>query len=248
MECSTTKSERFIELDILRGFGIIGMIFFHLLWDLDYFGILELNRGMYNTNITFQLLFFTLVGITLSVQSNKEKKLSKLTYKKIFSHGIWLFTLGLVINFVTFLVIPERPVLFGVLHCIGLSIILCIPFLRFKKSNLLLSIPIIIIGFFIRQYPIANPSHIHFFLGFYQPNLWQYTLDYFPILPWVGIVLFGLGLGNILYKDNKRQFNIPHIIHSRPSFFVSVLGRHSLIIYFSHQPIIMGAISLYLLL
>jgi uncharacterized membrane protein len=248
VECSTAKSERFIELDILRGFGIIGMIAFHLLWDLDYFGILELNRGIYNTNITFQLLFFTLVGITLSVQSNKEKILSKLTYKKILSHGIWIFSLGLVINFVTFLVIPDRPVLFGVLHCIGLSIILSIPFLHLKKSNLYLSIPVIIIGFFIRQYHIANPSHAHFILGFYQPNLWQYTLDYFPILPWFGIVLFGLGLGNILYKDNIRQFRIPRLVHSRPSFFVSFLGRHSLVIYFSHQPIIMGAISLYLLL
>ncbi|MFO7676860.1 MAG: heparan-alpha-glucosaminide N-acetyltransferase [Thermoplasmatota archaeon] len=240
--------DRFIELDILRGLGIIAMIIFHLLWDLDYFGILELNRTIYGTNIVFQLLFFVLVGITLSVQFNKKPDFSSDVYKKIMFHGIWIFSLGVCISFVTFLVIPEHPVIFGVLHCIGLSILLSIPFLRLKQVNLFIAMPVIAIGFFIRQYHIANPSFGHFLIGFYQPNVWQYTLDYFPILPWFGIVLFGIGLGNVLYKDNKRRFRVPHFIHCKPGIIVSVLGKHSLVVYFCHQPIMIGALSLYVLI
>ncbi|HAJ33217.1 MAG TPA: hypothetical protein DCK79_07565 [Candidatus Atribacteria bacterium] len=28
-----------------------------------------------------------------------------------------------------------------------------------------------------------------------------YTVDYFPLLPWVGVVLMGIFFGNLLYPD-----------------------------------------------
>ena len=37
--------QRFMELDILRGFAILFMIILHFFWDLDYFGILPLNKN-----------------------------------------------------------------------------------------------------------------------------------------------------------------------------------------------------------
>jgi len=44
------QNQRFIELDILRGFAILFMIILHLFWDLDYFGILPLN-GILETKL-----------------------------------------------------------------------------------------------------------------------------------------------------------------------------------------------------
>ena len=61
------SSNRFIELDILRGFAIGLMIFLHLLWDLDYFGFVPLNHQIYQFQYIVPITFFLLVGICLVV-------------------------------------------------------------------------------------------------------------------------------------------------------------------------------------
>ena len=243
-----SNSPRFIELDLLRGFAISIMVLFHLLWDLDYFGIVRLNKAMYNSNIIFQALFLILVGVTLAVKSNRIKEPSTEMYKQIMRHGLWIFSLGMAITAVTLLVMPERPVLFGILHCIGLSIILCAVFLRFKTYNIIFATAIIIAGFIIGHYHVSHPTIFHLMFGLHQTNVWKYTIDYFPLIPWFGVTLLGVGIGNILYKDNKRRFKIPDLSNYRPITMVSWLGKHSLAIYLFHQPIIAGALTLFILL
>lgn len=80
-------------------------------------------------------------------------------------------------------------------------------------------------------------------LGFHQQNLWRYTVDYFPLFPWFGVVLFGVGLGAILYKDGKRQFKFPDLSRYLPVRVVSAIGRRSLLVYLVHQPILVGLIN-----
>jgi len=242
------NSQRFIELDLLRGFAISIMILFHFLWDLDYFNIIRLNKSMYNSNVIFQALFIVLVGITLAVKSNKHQKLSLKIYKQIIQHGLWIFSLGMAITTVTLIVMPERPILFGILHCIGLSIVLCTLFLRFKAYNIIFATVIITSGFIIGQYHVSHPTIFHLMFGLHQTNVWTYTIDYFPLIPWFGVTLLGIGIGNILYKDNKRRFKMPDLSNYRPAKMVSWLGKHSLAIYLFHQPIIAGALTIFILI
>ncbi len=248
MKRQKSKSQRFIELDVLRGVAISIMILFHFLWDLDYFGILHLNKAMYNSNVIFQAMFLVLVGVTLAVKSNRIQAPSTEMHKQILRHGLWIFSLGMAITIVTLLVMPNRPVLFGILHCIGLSIVLCAVFLRFKTYNIIFGIAIIAAGFIIGQYHVSHPTIFHLMLGLHQTNVWKYTIDYFPLIPWFGVTLLGVGIGNILYKDNKRRFKMPDLSHYRPITLVSWLGKHSLAIYLLHQPIIAGALTVFILL
>ena len=247
MDSNKSEHHRFIELDLLRGFAISVMIIFHILWDLDYFGIVQLNKTMYNYNVVFQALFLTLVGTTLSIKNYNIQDKSIAAYKKIISHGLWIFSLGMIITSVTLIFMPERPVLFGILHCIGLSIVLSTIFLRFKTYNLIFGFLIIAVGFIIGQYHVSHPTIFHLIVGFHQTSVWRYTIDYFPLLPWFGVTLIGIGLGNIFYKDNKRMFKFPSILNYRPVTMFSWLGKHSLAIYLFHQPIIAGVLSLFLL-
>jgi uncharacterized membrane protein len=240
------KTDRFIELDILRGIAIILMIFLHILWDLDYFGFIPLNRQIYQIQAIVPIMFFLLVGMCLVVSKNKNKEKTIDEQKKFNKHvilrGIKIFGFGIAVTIATFIFFPNRPIIFGVLHFIGLSIIISIPFLKIRYHNFIFASFIIFSGFLIGQLTIENPTILHLVLGFHQQNIWQYTIDYFPIIPWFGVTLIGITLGNILYKDNKRNFHFPDLSNYKPLTTLSWMGKHSLIIYLLHQPVIAGVL------
>jgi uncharacterized membrane protein len=246
------SSKRFIELDILRGFAIIGMIFLHILFDLDYFGIMPLNLDIYRFQKIIPVLFFLLVGMCLIVSKNKKLHLSKEKQKEFNLHvilrGLRIFSLGMIITTITLIFMPDKPIIFGVLHCIGLSIVFSVAFLKFKYYNILFATLIILAGLMLGGYPVENPTAIQLAFGLHPTNLADYTIDYFPLLPWFGITLLGIALGDWLYKDNKRRFTVPSLPNYRPFSVFSWMGRHSLAIYLIHQPVIAGILSLYLII
>lgn len=225
------------------------MIFLHLLWDLDYFGLVTLNQTIYQSNIIVPTLFFLLVGICLAVNREKNHNLNK---KKIRRHlirrGLWIFCLGMVITLITLLFLSDRPIIFGVLHCIGFSIILSIPFLRLKIYNIILAVIIIVLGIIMGSYAVENPTVFHLAIGFHQAELWKYSIDYFPLFPWFGVCLLGIALGSVLYKGYERRFKIPNFSKYKPFMMFSRLGRHSLAIYLFHQPIIAGVLYIFAVL
>ena len=150
-----------------------------------------------------------------------------------------LFTL------LTAVFLPDRPILFGVLHCIGCCIILSTLLLRFKSTNVILASLIIVSGFALGFFfTTENPNMVELAAGIHESDIAAHTIDYFPILPWFGVCLLGITLGNILYKDNKRRYPLPDLSKFKPTKLFSWLGQHSLAIYLVHQPIIAGCLTL----
>jgi len=242
-------SGRFIELDVLRGCAIIFMVVLHLFWDLDYFGILPLNQQFYSLNILVPIMFFLLVGTCQAVSNQKYKDQPKKMYFKTIQRGLWILNLGMLFTLLTTIAFPNRPILFGVLHCIGFSVLLSALFLRYKTTNLIAGTLIIILGVIIANfYMVVSPNMLQLALGFHQPDIAHHTIDYFPILPWLGVSLIGIALGNILYKHNTRRFPVPDLTKYAPTKAFSWLGRHSLSIYLLHQPIIAGVLFLVVML
>jgi uncharacterized membrane protein len=70
-------------------------------------------------------------------------------------------------------------------------------------------------------------------LGLHSPGFSSF--DYFPLIPWLGIFLLGAALGKSVYAP--RRSLLPW---SLPQTFFNAAGRHSLIIYIAHQPVILG--------
>lgn len=239
------QSQRFIELDILRGCALLFMIILHVFWDLDYFGILPLNTQFYSLNIIVPVLFFLLVGICQAVNNNKYQKQPRILYYRTLQRGLWILNLGMLLTLLTSVFLPDRPILFGVLHCIGCCIILSTVLLRFRSTNLILATLVIVtglaLGFF---YTTEDPNMAELATGIHEPNIAAQTIDYFPILPWFGICLLGITIGNVLYKDNKRRYPIPDLSKYKPTKVFSWMGQHSLAIYLVHQPVIAGVLFL----
>jgi uncharacterized membrane protein len=237
--------ERFFEIDLARGIAIIAMIAFHFLFDLNYFAgqLIMLSQGMFLFLGRFSAASFVfLVGLSLTISYSRASRVKSgwLLFKKYLFRGIKIFFLGLLITLFTFLFFPSYTIFFGVLHFIGLSIILAFPFVRKRFFAFFLAFVFVLAGLWIGQFTFPFPWLL--WLGLKPAGFLSF--DYFPILPWFGLVLFGLFAGNKLYPGGRRAFKIGDFSKNPVVRFLSFLGRHSLVIYFLHQPILVAVILL----
>jgi uncharacterized membrane protein len=247
------SSKRFFEIDMMRGLAIILMIFGHILWDLDYFGIMPINNVVYSfLQKTVPPLFFLLIGVSLIVSEKKMEsrgmKNEQRYYLDIVSRGLKIFNLGMILTVGSLIFIPGKPVFFGVLHCIGLSVILSAVFLKFRKYNLLIALILIFLGTIIAQQSIENPTSFQLLIGLHPADIWSHTVDYFPLLPWFGICLLGIVIGDWLYSGEERRFRMPDLSKYAPVRMVQWFGKHSLTIYLLHQPVIAGVLFAFFLI
>jgi len=238
--------QRFWEIDFLRGLAIIMMIVFHLLYDLTCFGRCDLNLHsgfwIYFGRATATIFIF-LVGVSLTLSFSRAMKIrspEQKLYLKYIKRGLKIFSWGLIITFVTWIFLRAVFVRFGILHLIGISIILSYPFLKLRYWNLLLGITIISLGIYLKN--VTFGFHWLVWLGFMPDHFC--TVDYFPVFPWFGVVLIGVFFGNLLYPDYTRKFDLWDISNFDVVGLFCRLGRHSLVIYLIHQPILITLLYL----
>mgnify|MGYP005844632881 CR=1 FL=1 len=226
--------KRFWEIDACRGIFVILMIFFNYSFALKYLGIFTLVAA---SNWLYWYLFPRIIGgtfifiagISLTLMYNKYHNL-----RPIVLRGLKIFAYGLGITLVTWLFFPDVFVRFGILHLIGASIILSLPFLRFREINILFGAILAAAGFYLQT--ISFDFSWLLWLGFIPHNF--YTFDYFPILPWFGVMVIGIGFGNMLYPSGKRCFIIHESLKNPLACYLAFIGRNSLIFYLAHQPIL----------
>ncbi|MEN6553411.1 MAG: heparan-alpha-glucosaminide N-acetyltransferase [Methanobacterium sp.] len=246
---NSNLNKRFWEVDSLRGLAIVMMVVFHFIFDLNYFGIYSFN--MYSgflwwfARVTASIFIF-LVGVSLSLSYARTTLSSncpteKELFLKYLKRGLKIFSYGLLITAATYIFIGDGFIVFGILHFIGMAIILEYVFIKRKYLNLFLGLAFIVAGIILMSFRFDFYSLL--WLGFTPNNF--YTVDYFPLLPWLGVVSFGIFLGNTLYEKYVRQFELPDLSNNLVVKVSSFLGKHSLLIYLIHQPIIIILLLLF---
>lgn len=235
------SSSRLWEIDALRGIAIFLMILYHLFYDLSFFNLLDINI---NSGIflligrTASVLFIFIVGLSLTLSYHRSAQLYKpkpYYFSKYLKRGMIIFTWGMLITFVTWLTFPSSTIVFGILHFIGVSIILAYPFIKYKLPNLVGGIVCLFLSIFIENISVQNNYFV--WLGLTSADF--NTFDYFPLLPWFGVVMFGLFAGNVLYTGYMRLYSINDISKSLPVYLLQYLGKKSLAVYLLHQPVIL---------
>lgn len=215
------------EIDMIRGIAIILMVIFHFIVDLnDFFGYnLPYHTGYwYLEGKASAILFVLIAGVSSTLGGRHVRR------------GAKIFAWGLVISAVTYIFNSETYVRFGILHLLGASIALYPlikpwPPLALAAGGLLA----VLAGNWTATLPATTALLLPLgvtFAGFV-------SMDYYPLLPWSGIFMWGTGLGKWLYKD--RQPRLPKLPGHTP---VTWLGRHSLVIYLVHQPILLALLYL----
>ena len=232
---------------MLRGWAIIEMIFYHFMWDLSFFGVIQttlvVGPWQWFARSIATLFLFTM-GVSMTLSFNRERH--RLGHDKLFGkyvqRGLTIFGWGMVITVATYFFIGEGFVIFGVLHVLGASMVLAYPFLKLNRwVGLVAGIGIIIAGIYIDG--LRSESVWLVWLGIKQSG--RTMVDYYPMLPYSGIALIGVFAGHTLYPNGRRSFSLPTTwSRAAPVRGLQFLGRHSLLIYLIHQPIIIGIFML----
>lgn len=232
------RGDRVWEIDMLRGVAIFMMVVYHLLWDLQ--GLagydIEVYTGFWHYwQIATASLFLFLVGVslTLSYHQSLQRRPGESPFPKVLLRAIEVFSWGMVITLVTYLFDPVWYVRFGILHLIGVSMVVGYFFLRFRWLNLFLGIVIIVLGWVVPL--VGLDIEALTWLGLdATPGT---VFDHSPMIPWFGRVLIGIFVGNTLYANGVRQFRLPDVSNWFPIRILRLMGQNSLLIYLIHQPI-----------
>lgn len=242
---ATEKLARFWEMDTLRGLAVVLMVFYHFVWDMVYFGFYQVNLlggpwQMFARSIGSTFIFLMGVSLTLSYNREQQRTGQPPSFRKYLRRGGEILGLGLAITVATYFFIRRGFVIFGILHLLGLSIILAYPFLCVSRwVSLITGLLLISGGIYLDSQVVSFPWLI--WLGVKQQG--RTMVDYYPLLPWFGVGLLGVFAGRTLYPQGRPRFSLPDLSRSASIRGLRWLGQHSLAIYLIHQPILVTLFS-----
>jgi len=186
---------RFWEVDLLRGCAILLMVLYHLVFDLNYFAVydIDVSSGFWLAVARLSAsLFLLLVGLSLTLSHSRSRLLGQEDRFpfRLLKRSAWILGLALGVTVVTYLFLGKGFIVFGVLHLIGLSLLLAYPFLRLHGANFIFGLLFILLGIYLQKIGVSFPWLL--WLGLAPPGF--YSVDYFPVFPWFGLILLGMGL------------------------------------------------------
>lgn len=244
---ATSPAVRLWEVDTLRGIAVVLMVFYHFVWDLTFFGRYRadmLSGPWYIFGRSIGATFIFLLGVSLTLSYSQRQRatteptpLSNSLFMRYVLRGSKLFGWGMVITLVTYFATRSHFVIFGILHLLGCAMILAYPFLLVRPwLSLIAGLLIIGAGIYVARLTASFPWLL--WLGVSQRG--RIMSDYYPLLPWFGFAVLGIWAGRRLYPGRMRRFTLPDLAHVAPVRALSFLGRHSLVIYLVHQPVLLA--------
>ena len=228
-------------VDFMRGVAIALMVIYHFCFDLAHFGFTRFdfyNDGFWlNFRTLILSLFLALVGVSLVLATQHGINVRRFVERLLRVAGS-----AALVSFSTWWMFGERFVFFGVLHFIALASVLGLLFVRKPVIALLFGLVLLVIGN-NWQFPWFDQGGWRWVgMMTHKPA----TEDFVPLVPWFGVVLTGMFIGNALsWGGYLKMLNSALPKGSAPIRLLAFTGRHSLLIYLLHQPVLLGLINLY---
>lgn len=239
-----TPAGRYALLDELRGLDLISMMLYHACWDLMFlFGIwMDWYIGwpgrLWQQTICW--VFILLSGFCVPLGHHTLKR------------GAQVFAAGALVTAVTLLFMPEDRVVFGVLTFLGSAMLLTgllEPLLKKIPPAAGLAVSAVLfaltyhlderwLGFGGLRLALPDAWYANYFTAFFGFLPFDfYSTDYFALLPWLFLFWAGYFLHGVVGRARMEPL--------RRSVCPALgwIGRHSLLLYLLHQPVIYGVLS-----
>ena len=228
---------RIAALDVARTAALAGMILFHFTRDLEQFGVIASGTTLGTGWSVFSRLvagsFLFLSGASLWLAHGQG-----IRWRAFLRRLAVLAGAAGLISLATFVTMPDAFIYFGILHSIAVASLIGLAFLR---------LPVPVTALFVLTVPQIWPAGLVDAPWLVWTGLTTSvprTLDYEPVFPWFAPFLFGIAIARLLSGAGllPARADAPSPLWR----WLTWPGRHSLAIYLVHQPVLIGAIWLWL--
>jgi len=233
-------AQRFDRIDALRGAAIVWMAIYHFAFDLNHFGLLLPRQNFYvDTLWTVQRtiivsLFLFCAGLGQAVACRQGQG-----WQRFWKRWAQVAGCALLVTLGSYQMFPHSYIAFGVLH--GIAVMLIVSRLSAGWGSWLWMCGAIAIAL---PRLVAHPSMdgpLVNWIGLVTHK--PITEDYVSLLPWLGVLWWGVAAGLWLMARRPAWIAgaVPPALHP-----LAALGRWSLSFYMLHQPLLIGALMLWL--
>jgi uncharacterized membrane protein len=230
------SSGRFDRLDALRGAAIVWMALFHFCFDLNYYGFFTPRQiftvdpfwTTQRTCIVSLFLFCAGIGQAIALEQGQ-------SWLRFWRRWAQIAACAVLVSIGSAWMFPRSWISFGVLHGIAVMLILARWMAPLRPWLWPIGALAIVLPLLWRDEVFNGPWLRWVGLITRKPV----TEDYVPILPWLGVMLWGLAAGQWLQARRPAwlQGAIP-----RAARGLALLGRWSLSFYMVHQPVLIGLV------
>jgi uncharacterized membrane protein len=233
---NTAVAQRFDRLDALRGAAIVWMALFHFAFDLNHFRLLEPAQNFYRDpfwtaqRAVIVTLFMAVAGLSQAVALDAGQG-----WPRFWRRWAQIAACAVLVSAGSALMFPNSWISFGVLH--GFAVMLVLARLAAPLRWALWPLGLLCV---LLPHLVAHPwfdTRWTNWIGLVTRK--PVTEDYAPLLPWLGVMLWGLAAGQWLLAHRRDVLAGPLNAALRP---LAALGRWSLSFYMLHQPVLIGAI------
>ena len=231
-----SSAQRFDRLDALRGVAMVWMAVFHFCFDLNHFGMLIPKQNFYadplwtlQRTVIVSLFLFT-AGLSQAAALEAGQG-----WPRFWRRWAQIAVCAVLVSAGSAWMFPKSWISFGILHGIAVMLIaarLAAPLRRWLWP---LGLVLILLPLWL-QHPVFDTRWTNW-VGLVTKK--PVTEDFAPVLPWLGVVLWGLAAGQHLLARRPGVLAGPVPAAARP---LALLGRWSLSFYMLHQPLLIGAL------
>lgn len=230
---------RFWEIDAARTVAIAMMVAYHTVYDVELLAAgagPDPFRGFWGAVPEATASLFLLVaGISVAVSEGRLARRGTSATERLrrhLRHAVIVLAAATVVTVATRIAFDDRYVRFGILHVIGVSIVIAAVTVRLGRWNLLLGVAALLGGVAISARQAEST-----WLGVIGLDIEGFSsVDHWPLLPWIGPMLIGVAVGITLYPDGERAPALEKVAGAgRPPPAAIAPGRRSLLVYLTHQ-------------
>lgn len=249
LESRNAVPVRWSALDQVRGLAVLWMTAYHFAFDLNHFGWIRQNflgDPVWTVQRTLILtLFLGCAGYAQAIAMRQG-----LGWDRFLRRWLQVAGCALLVTAGSWWMFPRSFIYFGVLHAVAVMLLLLrLPPLRNALPAALAGIGALAVaapwlaGWTHARWPALEVLNAPVFNWVGWIGRKPVTEDYVPLLPWVGVVLWGFALGQ--QAAARGWHGSQHrAAEGWPRRTLAWIGRHSLSWYMLHQPLLIGALSL----